>query len=83
MLDLEKYLKEHRKEIIDYVEHKNKSIFKIKGEVFDRLTTLLTSELPYGSSVDKIHTVLANAIICSLWCGWYSQHTISSQFSGP
>ncbi len=56
MLNLEKYPKEHRKEIIDYVEHNNKSIFKITGEVFDRLTTLLTSELPYGSSVDKIHT---------------------------
>jgi hypothetical protein len=78
MFSLEKYPKEHKKEIIDYVEHNNKSIFKITGKVFDRLTTLLTSELPYGSSVDKIHTLLANAIICSLWCGWYSQHTISS-----
>jgi hypothetical protein len=79
MLNLEKYLKEHRKEIIDYLERDNKSTFKITGEVSDRLITLLTSELPYGSSVDKVHTLLANAIICSLWCGWYSQYTINSQ----
>jgi hypothetical protein len=79
MLSLEKYLKERRKQIIDYLEQNNKSTFKITGEVFDRLTTLLTRKLPYGSSVDKVHTLLANAIICSLWCGWYSQHTISSQ----
>jgi hypothetical protein len=72
MLNLEKYLKEHRKEIIDYLERDNKSTFKITGEVSDRLITLLTS-------VDKVHTLLANAIICSLWCGWYSQYTINSQ----
>jgi len=83
MLDTEVYMDTHKKEMVDFIEkkianNKNKEI-KITGEIFDRLANQLTKEMPFGSTVDMTHIVLANALICSLWCGWLSQAMVNKK----
>ena len=45
----------------------------LTGEIFDRLVNQGIEEYPYGPGLDNMHRFLANAIVCSLWCGWFSQ----------
>jgi hypothetical protein len=73
MLETDEYLKSHRKEIVDFVEQKDTKGLKITGDIFDRLVNELTTELPFGPTVDKTHIVLSQALVTSLWCGWLSQ----------
>jgi len=73
MLEIEEYLKSHRKEMVDFVEQKDTKGLRITGDIFDRLVNKLTTERPFGPTVDKTHIVLSQAIITSLWCGWLSQ----------
>jgi hypothetical protein len=71
MVDLNDYLKLNSKAIVDLVEKKYEP-------TFEELATLLQGMfiVQHGDEVgkrDKAHNVLAEAIICSLWCGWLSQ----------
>jgi hypothetical protein len=73
MLEIDEYLKSHRKEMVDFVEQKDTKGLRITGGIFDRLVNKLTAERSFGPTVDKTHIVLSQAIITSLWCGWLSQ----------
>ncbi len=67
------YLVEHREEIIDWINDNEKTYFNPSGEIFDRLANQVREEYPYGHGIDNMHRFLTNAIMCSLWCGWFSQ----------
>jgi hypothetical protein len=73
MTDPNDSLRKYRQDIVNFIEPKNKREFKITGNFFDSVTNILTNELPYGKITDKAHVVLTNAVIFSLWCGWFSQ----------
>jgi hypothetical protein len=73
VLEINESLKSHRKEIVDFVEHKDTKGLKITGNIFDKLVNELTTELPFCPTVDKSHIVLSQSIITSLWCGWLSR----------
>lgn len=70
---LEIYLSTHRDEIIKWINGNIKTQFVPTGEMFDRLANQVTREYPYGPGVDNMHRFLTNAIMCALWCGWFSQ----------
>lgn len=83
MLDLTEYTNSHKKEIIDFVEdkiskEKNKGL-KTKGQMFDRLVNTISNDMAFGPTADMAHIVLANAIIYSLWCGWFSQAMVNKK----
>jgi hypothetical protein len=67
------YLAEHRDEIIDWINNNIKTYFNPSGEIFDRLANQVREEYPYGQGIDNMHRYMTNAIMCSLWCGWFSQ----------
>jgi hypothetical protein len=70
---LEIYLNTHRNEIIDWIERNIKQQFTPTGQMFDRLANQITREYPYGLGIDNMHRFLTNAVMCSMWCGWFSQ----------
>jgi hypothetical protein len=72
-LDLITFLAEHEDEIIDWVNSNVKTQFIPASSIFDRLANQVNKEYPYGGRIDNAHRFLTNAIICSLWCGWFSQ----------
>lgn len=41
--------------------------------MYDRLANQVREEFPYGQGIDNMHRFLTNAIMISLWCGWFSQ----------
>lgn len=72
ILGIEVYMDKHKDEIVDFIEKKilqkaGKDV-KITGDIFDRLANQLTIEMPFGPAVDMTHRILAQALICSLWC---------------
>jgi hypothetical protein len=77
---LSAFLKAHQEEIVNWVSNKVQTQFKVKGNMFDRTTNLVNQEYPYGQRIDNIHRLLTNAIMCSLWCGWFSQAAQDSNF---
>jgi hypothetical protein len=71
-MDLNDYLKLNSNAIVDMVER------KYVPDAFEELAGLLQGIFVHrhGSEEgkrDKAHNVLAEAILCSLWCGWLSQ----------
>jgi hypothetical protein len=68
MLDVEQFLDEHKRKIVDFVQPKN---------IFDMLVNALAEQIPLGRDglklEDKPHKELAVAMIHSMWCGWLSQ----------
>ena len=75
------FLKAHQEEIVNWVSNKVQTQFKVKGNMFDRTANLVNQEYPYGEYIDIMHRLLTNAIICSLWCGWFSQARTNAQDS--
>lgn len=73
MKDFENYFEKYRKDMVDYVEGKVRKEVKVKGDIYDTLANILAKELPYGKGVDNAHAFLTNAVVSSLWCGWFSQ----------
>ena len=67
------FLNSHQDEIINWVSSKVITQFKDKAEMFDRTANMVNQEYPYGEAIDNMHRFLTNAIMCSLWCGWFSQ----------
>jgi hypothetical protein len=83
ILDIEYYMDKHAEEIVDFIEEKIteerlKAVMPT-GEIFDRIVNELTKEMPFESESEpkKTHTVLAYALVSSLWCGWRSQALVS------
>jgi len=73
MTYLEGYFIKYRKDIVDFVESKVRRKVRVKGDIYDTIANILTNELPYGDGTDNAHAFLTNAIVSSLWCGWFSQ----------
>jgi hypothetical protein len=71
-------LRKYRPDIIDFIEGKVKREVKIEGGIIDTITNLLAKELSYGDEVDNAHRFLTLAVICSCWCGWFSQARINA-----
>ena len=71
--NLTTFLNAYENEIIDWINTNIKTQFAPKGNIFDRLANQVNQEYPYGGSIDNAHRFLTNAIMCSLWCGWFSQ----------
>jgi hypothetical protein len=74
MVDPNDYLKLNSDAIVDLVEKKLELTSTF--EEFAALLQGMFVVVQHGSEVgklDKAHNVLAEAIICSLWCGWLSQ----------
>jgi hypothetical protein len=78
---LSAFLNEHQEEIVNWVSNKVKTQFKVKDSMFDRTANLVNQEYPYGEHIDNMHRLLTNAIMCSLWCGWFSQSRTNAQDS--
>jgi hypothetical protein len=76
---LSAFLNEHQEEIVNWVSNKVKTQFKVKDSMFDRTANLVNQEYPYGQRIDNMHRLLTNAIMCSLWCGWFSQARTNAQ----
>ena len=68
-----RFLNTHQGEIIDWINNNIKIQFTPTNNIFDRLANQLNQEFPYGQEIDNMHRFLTNAIMCSLWCGWFSQ----------
>ena len=83
ILGIEEYMDTHKKEIVDFVEkkisEKKYKEMKITGEIFDRLVNKLSIDMPFGPTYDMTHIILANALVCSLWCGWLSQAMVNKK----
>jgi hypothetical protein len=63
-MDLNDWLKLNSNAIVDLVER----------HTFEELGGLLQGKFAHDhGNRDKAHNVLAEAIICSMWCGWLSQ----------
>jgi hypothetical protein len=83
ILDIELYMENHAKEIVDFIElkikEKSHKDIKITGKITDRITNQLTKEMPFGPAFtfDMTHIVLADALVSSLWCGWLSQSMVN------
>ena len=72
-MNLKDYFKKYRKDIVDFVEGKVRKEVKVKGDIYDTIANILTNEMPYGERTDNVHAFLTNAVISSLWCGWFAQ----------
>jgi hypothetical protein len=73
------FLKVQQEEIVNWVSNKVKTQFKVKDNMFDRTANLVNQKYPYGARIDNMHRLLTNAIMCSLWCGWFSQARTNTQ----
>lgn len=69
------YLSDNRECIIDWINGNVRIYFTATGEMYDRLANQTVEEFPYGQGIDNMHRFLTNAIMTSLWCGWFSQAT--------
>jgi hypothetical protein len=67
------YLSNNRREIIEWINGNVRTYFNPTGEMYDRLANQVREEFPYGQGIDNMHRFLTNAIMTSLWCGWFSQ----------
>ena len=72
--DIERFLKDHKEEIMDFIMDKifkdTSQKTKISGEIFDRLVNELIKDVPFGTN---IQFALANALMYSFWCGFQSE----------
>jgi hypothetical protein len=67
------FLSKHQNEIIDWINTNIKTQFEDTASMFERLANQVNQEYPYGKKIDNAHRFLTNAIMASLWCGWFSQ----------
>ena len=65
------FLNKHQNELIDWINNNIRTQFTPTGNIFDRLANQVNQEYPYGERIDNAHRFLTNAIMCSLWCGWF------------
>jgi hypothetical protein len=83
ILDIEVYMDKHAKEIVDFIERKTVEDYAPDmTEIYDKLLSELVNEFPFGPKdgryyYDKLHVVLANGLVSSLWCGWLSQAMVN------
>jgi hypothetical protein len=83
--DTEYFMESHREEIVNFMEKKPVVDIAPTGDVFDGLLNRLVNEFPFGKLevggfyYDKFHTILANALMSSFWCGWLSQAMVNKK----
>jgi hypothetical protein len=83
ILEIEYYMDKNANEIVDFLEEKIVEDYAPTGEIYDRLLSQVVNEFPYGKPedgrpyYDKVHAILANALIASLWCGWVSKAMVN------
>ena len=78
MRDLDKYLKSNSKELVDLVNKNYIPPNVTNKPAFHELATKLQEIFVHnhGGKIggrDQAHNILAMGIICSLWCGWFSE----------
>ena len=81
ILNIEYYMDDHAKEIVDFIEgeitENSQKNIKMTGEIPDRIINELSKEMPFGPTFDMTHIILSNALVSSLWCGWLSQSMVN------
>jgi hypothetical protein len=83
--DIEYFMDSHREEIFDFMDKKAFEDFAPRGEIYDGLLNQLVKEFPFrkledgGFYYDKVHVILANALMSSFWCGWVSKAMVNNQ----
>jgi hypothetical protein len=81
--DTEYFMESHREEIVNFMEKKTIVDIAPPGEVFEELLNRLTNEFPFGKIergglyYDKFHSILADALMSSFWCGWVSRAMVN------
>jgi hypothetical protein len=81
----EYFMESHREEIVDFMEKKTVADIAPTGDVFEGLLNRLINEFPFGKIerggfyYDKFHTILADALMSSFWCGWLSQAMVNKK----
>jgi hypothetical protein len=76
-------MESHAEEIVDFIEKKTVEDFAPTGEIYDGLLNRLVNEFPFGKLegggfyYDKVHVILANALISSFWCGWLAKAMVN------
>lgn len=73
MSNFEDYFRKYRPDIVDFIEGNIEREVKMEGGIIDTVTNILAKELPYGDGIDNAHRFLTLAVLCSCWCGWFSQ----------
>jgi hypothetical protein len=81
ILNIEYYMDDHAKEIVDFIEgeitENSQKNIKMTGEIPDRIINELSKEMPFGPTFDMTHIILSDALVSSLWCGWLSQSMVN------
>ena len=83
--DTEYFMESFREEIVNFMEKKTVVDIAPTGGVFEELLNRLTNEFPFGKIerggfyYDKFHTILADALMSSFWCGWLSQAMVNKK----
>jgi len=84
MVNLDEYLRSHRKEIVDFINTGYIPEEITAQQPFNNLVTELQKvfvieKAGIKGGRDQTHNVLTMVMICSLWCGWVTQAKANSR----